>query len=243
MIEPKKIIRTKRKTLSLQINENGELIVRVPKFVSDTVIKQFVAKHRTWIDKKVREVLFKKSQLKTYTFSDGEEFLFLGKKLKLTFTHISSSIVKKTSSVVVSGDRLLIDYSKKAKAPELLEKFYKGEAKKIFEERVNYYLRKFNEIFDANYSLKKIKLSSGRRILGSCSASGNMNFSWRIIQAPVEIIDYLVVHEIVHLKERHHKRSFWLKVYKLKPDYRQSIVWLNENWFYLRDFLRDKNFD
>lgn len=91
--------------------------------------------------------------------------------------------------------------------------------------------------------LKKIKLSSGRRILGSCSASGNMNFSWRIIQAPVEIIDYLVVHEIVHLKERHHKRSFWLKVYKLKPDYRQSIVWLNENWFYLRDFLRDKNFD
>lgn len=238
MIEPKKIIRTKRKTLSLQINENGELIVRVPKFVSDSIIQKFIVKNKDWIDRKVNEVINKKSQLKIYTFSDGEEFLFLGKKLKLKFIQLDYLKRKQETSVIISDEYLLIDEKKKGNALKVLEKFYKEEAKKIFVERVNFFLTRLNETFNSNFSPRKIRISNGRRILGSCSSDGNLSFSWRIIQAPLEVIDYVIIHELVHFMERHHKKSFWLKVNRLKPDYKKQIYWLNENWFYYRNFLR-----
>lgn len=237
MIGPKKIIRSKRKTLSLQITENGELIVRVPKFVSDFVVQQFIEKHKNWINDKVQEILLNRAQIKIHTFSEGEEFLFAGKKYSLKFFE-SNSIRRNGSIVKLYEDNLLVYTKNKNLIPKLIENFYKDEAKKIFNERANYYLNKFNQIYASNFSYKKIKLSSGRNTLGSCSPRGDLNFSWRLIQAPMEIIDYVVVHEIVHLKEKSHNRAFWSKVKTLKPDYLKDIKWLRKNWFFLRDFLK-----
>lgn len=239
MIGPKKIIRSKRKTLSLQITESGELIVRVPKFVSDLVVQQFIEKHRNWIDDKIQEILIKKSQLKIYTFNEGEEFLFIGRKYTLKL--LENSFVQEKGSIVSLSQNHLLIYSKgKRLNPKWIENFYKNEARKIFEERAAYYLNKFNQIFNSNLSYKKIKLSKGKKILGSCSPKGYLNFSWRLIQAPLEIIDYVVVHEIVHLKEKNHNRAFWSKVKALKPDYKENMRWLRDNWYFLKDFLGNK---
>lgn len=64
---------------------------------------------------------------------------------------------------------------------------------------------------------------------GSCSPSGRVNFHWRTILLPPEIIDYIIVHELVHLRESHHNSAFWLRVERVIPDYVQRKQWLSEN--------------
>lgn len=238
MLKPDKIIRSKRKTLSLQITEYGELIVRVPRFISDRDILQFINKHKKWIEEKSKEIQIKRSKLKTYSFTEDEELLLLGNKLKLKF--VQSDYPKKLNLTTVSvvNDSILVNTQDRAKIPRLLEKFYRTQSKQVIEQRVNYYLKKLNDICGLSLKYQRIKLTNGRKNIGSCSPTGNLNFSWRIVLAPIEVIDYIVVHELVHLKYKHHKKSFWLLVNRLKPDYRSNIVWIKENWFYLRDFLR-----
>lgn len=238
MIKPKKIIKSQRKTLSLQINEDGELIVRVPKFVSDNVINEFIEKNSAWIIKKIKEIQSKKSQVKVHSFEDGEEYLFLGKKLKLKIIDEFFPLSKKLPSITINEDFITVREKDPGKIASLIQKFYKSEARKILQERVNLYLNQLNQIYNFNLNYRKIQLTNGRKSLGSCSPKGDLNFSWRIIQAPLEVIDYIVIHELIHLKIKNHKRFFWLRVGRLQPDYRKSIEWLKENWFYLRDFLR-----
>jgi predicted metal-dependent hydrolase len=241
MIKPEKVIRSKRKTLSLQINENGELIVRVPKFVSDSAIQQFIEKHRNWIEKKVREINLKKSRLRKHSFVEGEEYLFIGNSYSLKFVDGNFLISAHEGSFpLFSGEFFLLKKSQIDNAAKLIEKLYKKEARSILEDRVKFYVERFNQIYGYDYSFRKIKLTNGRRNIGSCSPKGDLNFSWRIIQAPIEIIDYIVVHEIVHLKEKHHRKTFWSKVKKLYPNFKNSVEWVKENWFYLRDFLRNE---
>ncbi|MCX8056559.1 MAG: M48 family metallopeptidase [Ignavibacteria bacterium] len=237
-IKPKKIIRVRRRTLSLQINENGELIVRVPKYISDALINQFIEKHEKWIDEKVNEMLQKKSRIPIYNFIDGEEYLFLGNKYKLKIENFETS---HKSKIKIENQFLLVSSNDKKSIPKLIEKFYKEEFRKIIQQRVDYFLPKFNELMNSSFSYQKIKISSGRKNIGSCSAKGNLNFSWRLVQAPLDVIDYVVVHEIVHLKEKNHNKAFWRKVKSLKPNYKENLNWIKENWFFLRDFLRKQN--
>lgn len=241
MIIPKKIIKSKRKTLSLQINENGELIVRVPKFISDNIIHQFIERNREWIDEKIKEIQLKKAGLKTFSAKDGEEIYFLGRKLKLKIVDYISSTDGKNPEINLSNDLIIFKQNANSDITSSIQKLYKSEAIKIFRERVDFYIDQFNKLFGYDLSYGEIKISNGRKILGSCSSSGNLNFSWRLIQAPIDVIDYVVVHEIVHLKVKNHKRTFWLKVNCLKPDYEQNIKWLKDNWYFLKDFLNEKS--
>lgn len=69
---------------------------------------------------------------------------------------------------------------------------------------------------------------------GSCSSKGSFNFSWRLIMAPVPVIDYVVVHELVHLEEKNHSKIFWIKVKMLLPNYETYKDWLKENSYLLK---------
>lgn len=239
MIKPEKIIRSKRKTLSIQVNESGELIVRAPKSTSEKLIYDFIESHRRWILEKQKEVLTLKSKIKTYQFNEGEEFLFLGKRLKLRLIK-NSSMHDLISPIVINENSIMLREEYLNNTKKVFQKFYMSEATKVLEDRVQFYIKKYFEKFYVKLNYNNIKISNSRRAIASCSAKGNLNFSWRIIQAPMEIIDYVVVHEIVHLEHKHHKKSFWLKVKMLKPDYKENIKWLKSNWFFLKEFLRDK---
>ncbi|MEM3513203.1 MAG: M48 family metallopeptidase, partial [Thermoplasmata archaeon] len=76
---------------------------------------------------------------------------------------------------------------------------------------------------------KKIKITSGKTRFGSCTSKGYINLSWRLVLAPPEIIDYVIVHELAHLKEPNHSKKFWAVVEKFIPDYKTKRKWLKEN--------------
>ena len=103
------------------------------------------------------------------------------------------------------------------------ECWYRNQAKQILTERVNAYA--------SHYALpyKGIKITSARTRWGSCSAKGSLNFSWRLILAPMEAVDYVVVHELVHTVYHNHSKRFWKKVEEILPDYNERRKWLRKH--------------
>ncbi|MFC1568317.1 M48 family metallopeptidase [Candidatus Margulisiibacteriota bacterium] len=96
-------------------------------------------------------------------------------------------------------------------------------AKKIIPQRVKYY----SEMTGLKPAC--VRISSARKRWGSCGAKGTLNFAWRLVLAPPPVIDYVVVHELVHLVERDHSRRFWSRVGEVMPDYKVQRRWLRSN--------------
>lgn len=109
------------------------------------------------------------------------------------------------------------------KAPIVFERWYREQAHKVISERVQWYAAKHG------YSWKQIKITSARRRWGSCSAGGRLSFAWRLVMAPMPVIDYVLVHELVHLQVKNHSKKFWGRVGVIMPDYKQKIEWLEKN--------------
>lgn len=103
------------------------------------------------------------------------------------------------------------------------KKSYRSQAREAISRRAAY----FAPLMGVSYNRIAIKETKTR--WGSCSAKGNLNFHWKLILMPAEILDYVVVHELAHLKEMNHSPRFWAQVEKMLPDYRQRRRWLKEH--------------
>jgi predicted metal-dependent hydrolase len=221
-VEIDKIIRTKRKTIALQITDDGTLIVKAPFGVSEQTIKNVVIKHKDWIERKKKDILSRDPKFAEKEFVNGEGFLYLGKYYKL-------NIVNKQDAPLLFNNNyfyLLRDYLPVAR--DLFINWYKEKAYEKISERVEWYAKKRGFVYN------KINITSANQRWGSCSSKGNLNFSWRLIMAPLPVIDYVVVHELVHLEERNHAKSFWSKVKMLMPEYEKHRDWLKRNGYLLR---------
>lgn len=219
-INIKNIIRSNRKSFCIEIDDSGEIILRVPKNAKKEEIKKFLFKHRNWIEKKL-DLVNNKVKYKEKKFTEKEKFLFLGKEYEL-------EIVKEQTEPIIFKDKFLLSEKFLPNAKEVFIDWYKKEAYKIIYEKVKFYLKL------SNYKFNRIRITSANKRWGSCSPNGNLNFSYRLAMAPIEIIDYVVVHEIIHLVDKSHKKSFYEKVEKILPDYKERVKWLNENNYLLK---------
>lgn len=131
------------------------------------------------------------------------------------------------------GQKNIIEFSDKfyfglpniEKSEFYLESWYKQQARKIILERVYLYSTRFGLRFN---SVTVGKVAATTR-WGSCSSDKNLNFNWKLIMAPLSVIDFVVVHELAHLSELNHSRSFWENVRKMLPLYREYRTWLKRN--------------
>ena len=106
---------------------------------------------------------------------------------------------------------------------QALENRYRNAAREVFTNRVAYYHR----FTGGHYT--SITIRDQKTRWGSCSSKGNLNFNWRLIFAPEEVVDYIVVHELAHRKEMNHSRAFYNVVASVLPDYKVQEKWLKEN--------------
>jgi hypothetical protein len=74
-----------------------------------------------------------------------------------------------------------------------------------------------------------IRITSAKTRWGSCGSSGSLNFPWRLVMAPLDVIDYVIVHELVHLRIRNHSKRYWEAVKRIMPDYKARLDWLKQN--------------
>ncbi len=215
LIRVDQIVRSKRKTLALIVKPDGLLIVRAPLRTSEKAIRDFIEQHAEWIRKKQAEALaFVPPAPRQYI--EGETFMYLGNAYPL-------EIVKGQKKSLLLEENFKMAESVQEKAGLVFECWYRVQAKQILIERVNLYASQYG------FQYKKIGITSARTRWGSCGADGSLNFSWRLILTPLEAVDYVVVHELVHTVFHNHSKKFWGKVEAIMPDYKERRKWLRKN--------------
>jgi len=216
-----KIFRNKRKSFSIEIDDSGEILLRVPIKASIEEVNEFIKRHSKWIEKKLNEIENRKIKYQPKNFVDGEKFLYLGEFYNL-------NIVKNQKIPLIFKNEFYLSKNYILNGYEIFKNFYKKMAKEIINERIKFYANKYG------FKYNKIKITSANKRWGSCTGRGNLNFSYRLIMAPLEVVDYVVVHELVHLVDKTHKKSFYNKVEKILPDYKERKDWLNKNGYLLK---------
>ncbi len=214
-IEINQIVRSKRKTLALIVKPDGSLIVRAPLRASEKSIREFVESNVRWIEKKQAEALaFLPPAPKQYI--PGELFMYLGNAYSL-------EIIKNQKKPLLFDGKFKLAESARGKGGLAFEHWYRAQAKQILAERVDFYANQYG------LQYKKIGITSARTRWGSCGVNGSLNFSWRLILAPLEVVDYVVVHELVHTVFHNHSQRFWKRVEKIMPDYKERRKWLRKD--------------
>jgi len=214
-----RIIRSRRRTVGLEINEKGELVVRAPLYLPESEIKAVIRSHQKWIEKKLAEMEQRRQKIKPKSFMTGEKFLYLGQEFPLILSP------KPKPSLAFTGQAFILSAGYQKGGKELFQKFYRRMARL-------YLSRRMEQLAQMNgFGFKKFRLSPARTRWGSCSARGTISLSWRLIMAPPEIIDYVIIHELAHTKEKNHSRAFWQLVAQYVPDYKEKRRWLRAEGF------------
>ncbi len=204
------VIRQRRRTIALYINPNGTLTIKAPIFTPDFFINRFVKDKQDWIEKHISRVK-QYPQLEEKQFIDGEQFMFLGKNYPLQIVHSES---------IELTDKLLFPFKNKRSIKKRIIEWYKEQALETVSKRVE----KYAAIMKANY--RSIELSNAKKRWGACSHIDELTFNWRLIMAPLESMDYVVIHELAHTIEKNHSKQFWAIVQKFCPDYKIRRRWL-----------------
>jgi predicted metal-dependent hydrolase len=110
-----------------------------------------------------------------------------------------------------------------AAGEKLFTAWYKQQARWVLAERVEWFASRFK------FTFTQVRISSARTRWGSCSNRGSLSFTWRLVMAPLEVVDYVVVHELAHLRIKNHSPAFWKKVESILPDYKARQKWLKTN--------------
>jgi predicted metal-dependent hydrolase len=219
-IKIEKIIRSKRNSIALQMTNEATLIVKAPFDVDEKTIWSVIQKHEEWIEKRKKEIETRDPKALKKEFVNGEGFLYLGKYYKLYVVENQDVPLKFENGFYLSRGTL-------PRAREVFIDWYKKAAYEKISERVHWYAQK------GGFQYSRVNITSAQKRWGACSANSNLNFSWRLIMAPISVIDYVVVHELVHLEEKNHGKDFWIKVKVLMPDYKKYEDWLRKNRYLL----------
>jgi len=210
-----KLVRSRRRTVALVVGADATLTVRAPMQTPIDYIESLVRRKSDWIKSKIREVEGRpKPQRKR--FANGESFLYLGDLYRLR-------VIAGSKVPLVFQKEFLLARENQSEARSLLLGWYKEEAAKKIPERVRWYALRFG------MELGPIKITDAKKRWGSCGKDDGLNFSWRLILAPLQVIDYVVIHELAHTVERNHGSSFWRKVASMCPTYQSSVEWLRKN--------------
>lgn len=234
----------------MTVDLNGEVQVLVPKRISQSVIEEFVLRNIDWIEKQQqrqalrREEVIKKNPPKK--FVAGDRFRFFGvdrelifepsDKSKLHFEIVESYLVAHVPKSLhelggeaggvsggVSGGASGLQAERASRLREALAKFAESEARRHLTERLNYWSKQMQLPF-AGSSFRKQKTR-----WGSCSTAGHISLNWKLVFAPEDVIDYVIIHELAHLVHANHSSQFWNLVEKYDPEARQHRRWLRDH--------------
>ena len=207
-----KLIRSNRKTIGLEIHPGGALVVRIPHSLRLEKLEGFLVKKRKWIQQK--QDLARKKTRPEPTFAHGQKFLFLGRYYPLRFKNVSR---------FTFDDAFYMPQHEQPKARVLFIAWYKRQARAHIGARTEHLAGKIH------ISYSKVTITSAAKRWGSCSANGNLNFPYRLVMAPPPVIDYVIVHELIHILERNHAKPYWEKVETAMPDYKKYKAWLKDH--------------
>ncbi|WP_395787231.1 M48 family metallopeptidase [Aquimonas sp.] len=208
---------SRRRTLQITVDRGGELVLSAPPGVEEERLRSFVREKRFWIYTKLAEKDRLQKAIPSKRYVDGEGFLYLGRSYRLRLVDEQDAAVK-----LLNG-RLLLRRDAVATARSRLIQWYSARAKPWLWERVQDYAARM-EVQPVGLKVQDL----GYR-WGSCGKGGWLYFHWKAILLPPRIAEYVVVHELAHLHQRHHAPEFWQRVERALPDFERRKIWLAEH--------------
>lgn len=207
----------RRRTMQITVERTGELILSAPPDVGIAQLRDFVREKRFWIYTKLAEKDRLHRRVPRKEFVGGEGFLYLGRSHRLKL------VDKQDTPLKLMNGRFLLCHNAQTGAREHFIRWYSERARVWLSGRVADYQSRM-EVAPAGVKVQDL----GYR-WGSCGKGNWLYFHWKTILLPVRIAEYVMVHEIAHLHERHHTSAFWLRVERAMPDYAQRKAWLAEH--------------
>jgi predicted metal-dependent hydrolase len=204
----------RRKTLEIGVDRHGELTLSAPLECSLKRIEKFARERKFWVYTKLAEKnrLFKPRTPKE--FVEGEGFLYLGRSYRLKFVPMQAEAFK-----LLNG-RLQMVHGLGDDARRALIAWYTERLKRVLNERL-----RACEI-SVGHNAKSFRVQDLGFRWGSCGKGNVLYFHWKLVLLPLHIIDYVITHELLHLKITHHTPIFWKKLELAMPDYEQRKEWL-----------------
>jgi predicted metal-dependent hydrolase len=214
-----KIVRSpKRKKLTIAVERDRSVVVHAPKDASDEEVSRILETKRQWILTKMRHPQKYQDRLHPpgKEVVNGESAPYLGKEYRIEVTDTASGDVE-------FEDRFLVPRAHQANRRKVLQEWYIAEAKEKIVARAEQRARELGVDFGA------AKIVDNRYRWGSCTVNNNVTFNWRLIKAPIFVIDYVIVHELAHLIEANHTPQFWSIVRAHIPAMEKAKTWLKEH--------------
>lgn len=208
----------KRKKVTITVERDRTVVVHAPAGVTDEKIHQLVDKKRQWLFEKLQHD--QKYQPLPHPpgkeLVNGESALYLGRTYRI-------ELVETTDDTVTFAGKFLIPRARAAQRKQVLRQWYLERARLKIPPRVRLHAKSLGVTY------QHIKISDSRYRWGSCTPANNLNFNWRLIKAPMFVIDYIVVHELAHLIETNHTPRFWNIVNAQTATLERAKKWLRDN--------------
>ena len=207
-----RVIRSRRRSVAITINRNGEVVVRAPMRYPIEKIERLLLEKEGWICKHQSRIAATKIELPGECL-DGYRMLLLGEFYEIRLCAVPCVRVDEgTKTLFVPMEN----------SEKRLVKWLKERAKATFTDLV---LRRAGEMAAP---IRSLRLSSARTRWGTCSANNDIRLCFRLIYAPMDVIDYVVVHELAHCFVKNHSAAYWAKVAAVLPDYKEKRKWLKD---------------
>jgi predicted metal-dependent hydrolase len=208
----------RRKKLTITVERDRTVIVHAPALTTDADIRAVVETKRAWLFEKIRHE--QKYQDLPHPpgkeLVNGESALYLGREYRIEIAATSSGVVEFEL-------RFIIPETHQAKRREVLKAWYLERAKKLILPRVHAHGHQLGVRF------AQANIVDNRYRWGSCTVRDHVNFNWRLIKAPMFVIDYVIIHELAHLLEPNHTPGFWTIVHAQAPRSEKAKKWLKEH--------------
>jgi len=211
------IIYTDRRTIGIIVERDRRVVVRAPRRARPEDVYAAVKRKRFWIWGKLSDPQKYALLPSLKEFVAGETFLFLGQNYSLEL------VPEPRGEVRLNGRHFELSRADRISGREMFQKWFLSEARKHITPRVAGLAKGMGVQF------KRISVRDLKYSWGSCTPGGTLTFNWRIVQAPIVVVDYLIVHELAHVIEPNHSREFWNIVAVHVPAWEKARDWLRQH--------------
>jgi predicted metal-dependent hydrolase len=206
--------RPRRKTASVEVSSDDRVIVTVPYFVTDDWVTELIQRKSEWIRKRLKFNAEARERCGARTLHEDGKVLYLGEPYELRIENGALDVILLADHVLEM--RMPCAVGGGMGAEEIachLTNWYREKALEHTLHRAGFY----SGIIGVRFNRVRVRAMKSR--WGSCSSRGNIAFDWRLVMAPPQVVDYVIVHELCHLVHLNHSRQFWGLVESILPDY------------------------